>query len=202
MSVSCSIYRSNRVTPLYTMLHFTCLLLGRRLKAVVDDFWATSIAPDLQFKPEIDRFGMYLKRRLADGTLIDPYLDEVLEFDLAVNSLQFLPRARITEEICEKRVHLASDSAMLNPLIRIVCFRHDPAEVLDRLLQREQSLPNELPEGEFFVLLDGAQEDINLIQLEPRVGAVLFRIQADPAQTPPLEDVDEFVRAGWLLCKL
>ena len=75
MSVSCSIYRSNRMTPLYTMLHFTCVLLGERLKPVVDDFWATADAPDLQFKPEIERFAQYLGRRLAEGSLIDPYLE-------------------------------------------------------------------------------------------------------------------------------
>jgi len=39
MSTNCTLYRSNRVTPIYTLLNFTCRALGDQLAAVLDEFW-------------------------------------------------------------------------------------------------------------------------------------------------------------------
>ena len=94
MSVSCSMYRSNRVTPIYTLLNFTCFLLGDKLKEELEGYWASSELIDLQYKEEIERFGQYLKRRIHDGAIKSQFVEEVLDFELAMNELQFVPRKR------------------------------------------------------------------------------------------------------------
>jgi hypothetical protein len=41
MSTNCSLYRSNRVTPLYTMLNATCRSLGDQFAPLLDAFWSS-----------------------------------------------------------------------------------------------------------------------------------------------------------------
>lgn len=198
MSVSCSIYRSNRITPLYTMLNFSCLLLADRLKAEVDEYWASSDSPDLQFKPEIERFGRFLKRRMAAGAITNPFLDEVLDFELAVNALQFISRQRIVAQIEEARLRGKSGALQLNPLIRVVRFRHEPFGLLDRLGREEMRLGEE-PTGEFFIVVDAGEEQIQLKQLDVVLGSVLSRIQVDGVCRQDSPEIMELARAGLLV---
>lgn len=198
MSVSCSIYRSNRITPLYTMLHFSCLLLADRLKTEVEEFWAGSDAPDLQFKPEIERFGQFLKRRIAAGAITSPFLVEVLDFELAVSTLQFIPRRTIAQQIRDARSRQDPGPLQLNPLIRVVCFRHEPFELL-KLLEQEQMPSEELPGGEFFIILDAAGEQIELKQADSKLGKVLLRIQAEGQCQQDSSEVIELAQAGLLV---
>jgi hypothetical protein len=198
MSVSCSIYRSNRITPLYTMLHFSCLLLGTHLKREVDEYWESSAAPDMQFKSEVERFGQFLKRRLALGAIANPYLDEILDFELALNALQFLPRRRILRQIQDRTNHDHSGALQLSPLIRVVRFRHEPLNLLD-LLGQEQTPPQELPTGEFFIVLDAAAEQIELKQIDCDLGSALFRIQADGECQQGFDEVMALRQAGLLV---
>jgi len=55
MSTNCTLYRSNRVTPIYTLLHHTCFILGDRFKHELDDYWEATELRDLEFKREIER---------------------------------------------------------------------------------------------------------------------------------------------------
>src|ERR1700749_2449911 len=50
MSACCSLYRMNRVTPLYAQLSNSCALLGDRLSARVEEFWKVQRDTTLQFK--------------------------------------------------------------------------------------------------------------------------------------------------------
>jgi hypothetical protein len=198
MSVSCSIYRSNRITPLYTMLNSSCLLLRDRLKREVDEYWANSEAPDLQFKPEIERFARFLKGRIAAGVITNPYLDEVIDFELAVNALQFISRQRILAQIEEARAREESGPLQLNPLIRVVRFRHEPFKLLDRLGQEQMPLDEEAT-GEFYVVVDAGEEQIQLKQLDAELGNVLLRIQVGGVCVQHSPEVMELARAGLLV---
>jgi hypothetical protein len=176
MSVSCSMYRSNRITPIYTLLNFTCFLLGADLKKEVDEFWRSSQLPDLQFKEEIERFGRHLKGRITAGAITNPFVGEVLNFELAMNELQFLPRQKI---LCQIQRALARGEAgpfRVNPLIRVLLFRHEPFEVVD-ILRQGRAPSDELPRGEFFVVLSAVEEQIDMKRLDANLGSVLFRIQ-------------------------
>jgi hypothetical protein len=198
MSVSCSIYRSNRITPLYTLLHFSCLLLAGRLKTEVDQYWANTEAPDLQFRPEVERFGRFLKNRLASGMIVDPYLDEILDFELAVNALQFIPRQKLLAQIesaPSRPEHLPLE---MNPLMRVVRFRHEPGELLKHF-EQETIPPADLPAGEFFIVVDATTEQISLKQLDTDLGNVLLRIQADGVCQQDSPAITALAQAGLLV---
>src|SRR6266571_1465309 len=98
MSTNCTLYRANRITPLYTLLPLTCFVLGDDLKHETELFWESYRDTDLQFKQEIDRFAELLMRRVRAKQIENPFLQEVLEFEIAVNELRFLPRRQIANE--------------------------------------------------------------------------------------------------------
>jgi hypothetical protein len=163
MATSCTLYRSNRVTPIYTLLHYTCRVLGDRLKETLDAYWAATDLRDLQFKSEIERFARFLRERIAQGTLADPLLEEVLDFELAVNQLRFAPRRAILARIA------AGTDVATSPdvpgLTRIVRFRHEPSAVLNALV--EGRVPRGLPENETFLLLSIADGELSVHALDP-----------------------------------
>jgi hypothetical protein len=195
MSVSCSIYRSNRITPIYTLLHFTCLLLADDLKREVEEYWISSELPDLQFKPEIERFSRFLRRRVTAGAITNPFVEEILDFELAMNELQFIPRRRILQQIRDTGAGQESGQLQLSPLIRLLRFQHEPFELLE-ILGREQRPPDELPRGEFLIVLSAVEERVNMKQLDTKLGEILLRIQTDGACRKPGDEVMELVRAG------
>ena len=85
MSVSCSICRANRLTAIASGLPFTCLLLGDELAPLLDRFWDEEQG-DMQFGPEVERFGRFLE--VEPALLRGPYIQEVLAFELALNAMR------------------------------------------------------------------------------------------------------------------
>lgn len=62
MSANCTVYRSNRLTPLVLNLPDTCAALGPRLRETVDRFWAAHPTDNfVHFLIESDRFATYLE---------------------------------------------------------------------------------------------------------------------------------------------
>jgi hypothetical protein len=147
MSTTCSLYRSNRVTPLYTLLHSTCMVLGRDLHRMLDAYWASSELRDLEFRHEIDHFAHFLKQRLAAGEIASPFVREILEFEVAVNHLRFAPKRTQRD----------------GPLVRVVRFHHDPALLLTSLARGV--VPVVLPLAEHAVVLrtDGEQLRVEVV---------------------------------------
>jgi hypothetical protein len=144
MSTTCSLYRSNRVTPLYTLLHSTCMVLGRDLHRMLDAYWASTELRDLEFRHEIDHFAHFLQLRLAAGDITSPFVREILEFEVAVNHLRFAPKRKPHED----------------PLVRVVRFDHDPALLLTSLARGV--VPVVLPKAESYVVLRADGEDLRV----------------------------------------
>jgi hypothetical protein len=113
MSTSCTLYRVNRITPLYSYLPLTCALLGDELMGEAERYWSEGKPGDLQFGPETMRFGRFLQRRLHERAISDPYLGEVLALELAANELRWGAR----------------------PRVRTVRFVHDPEPLLEALAE-------------------------------------------------------------------
>jgi hypothetical protein len=67
MSQNCTLYRANRLTPIARSLPRTCVMLGSRLAAELEAFWAAEPDSELQFKREAERFGGFLLKRLQAG---------------------------------------------------------------------------------------------------------------------------------------
>jgi hypothetical protein len=194
-------YRSNRVTPIYTLLNFTCILLSERLKDELEGYWASSELLDLQYKEEIQRFGQYLKRRIYEGAIKSQFVEEVLDFELAMNELQYVPRKMLLEQIRSTQSGHGSNLFQLNPLIRVVRFRHEPFELLGLLRQGHRPV-NEVPRGEFILLLDAAQERINVKQLDAKQGDILLRVQAEGTCRRYSDNIAELVLEQLMIPKL
>lgn len=168
MSVNCTLYRVNRITPLYSMLPRTCMVLGERLADEASAFWLSG-STDMQFGPETERFAEFLEARVSSGELQSPYLLETVGFELAVNALRFAPRLR---QLADLRSREAGDSWELNPLMRIVHFAHDPAVLLEELA-RDRVPPPGLEQGDFYLQLDASGAELALRAVDPLLGSKL-----------------------------
>jgi len=137
MSTNCSLYRSNRVTPIYTLLHFSCLALGDELEVELNGYWESVEFSDLQFQLEIARFAQFLKRRVEQGAVRLPWLPALLDFELARNELRFLPRRRLLATLSQNAGSHggapARDAVKLSPLVRLSRFPCDAPALLTAL---------------------------------------------------------------------
>ena len=177
MSTNCTLYRSNRVTPVYTLLHYTCMVLGDALKDALEQYWAGATLRDLEFKHEIHRFAHFLRTRIATSEIVDPFLEEVLDFELAVNELRFAPRREILRQLGDRGGDAGSlTHGPLHPLARVVRFRHDPTALLDSLAHGR--VPRELLETEAYLLLSVVDGGLSATALEPEAGRRLWRLSA------------------------
>ena len=147
MSTSCTLYRVNRITPIATYLPLTAYLLGDALIEEAERFWDEGLPSDLQFGPETERFGRFLERRVEAGALADPYLREIVRFELAVN-----------------RVRVAGGD---QPLVETVVFEHDPLPLLDALADGRRPDPPP-PEGRYELAVDATAGDIALWRVPAR----------------------------------
>jgi hypothetical protein len=143
MSTSCTLYRVNRITPLYSYLPLTCTLLGDELIHEAERYWHEGKPGDLQFGPETQRFSRYLEQRIADGAIANPYVGEVLELELAANALRW----------------------GADPPTRTVRFSHDPGPLLEALADGRQPDPGTIAPGDYTVGLDASSGEVKLSML-------------------------------------
>lgn len=191
MATSCALYRANRLAPLYTFLPHTCFLLGTRLRAELETFWAARTRPADIAEQELRGFAEMLRGRLASGELEDPVLGEVLEYELASFLLGLLPPAGADPAP-------AAGPPRVNPRVRVVPFRHDPAALL-RLLSARQPPPYALEEGEFYLLLDARGTERTVSSLAPRAGRLLLALDGGAEDAPTGEELEALVSAGLAL---
>lgn len=164
MSTNCTLYRSNRITPIYTLLRHTCRALGVQFGVLIDEYWKVETYRDGQFRSEIERFGTFLRERIAAGTVASPYAGELLAFDLARNELEFGPRRSALRAIAGLPSPDADQPCRLHPLARLVRFRHDP-EALFAALIADTTPPPDLPETEAIVVLSVAEGSMTALRL-------------------------------------
>jgi len=94
MAANCTIYRSNRLTPIVINLPDTCAALGEHLRDVVDRFWATHPTEHfVHFLVESDRFAEFV-RELPAGALPDDVATRVID---AVEREGSVVRSRLAE---------------------------------------------------------------------------------------------------------
>lgn len=204
MAVNCSLYRANRITPLYNYMPYTCFLLGDELMPVMLAFWDRHKDAQLQFRREIETFGEFLKEHVGTraqdsdaglGDVEGPLLDAV-EFELAVNSLRFTTRR---EAVARLEAHAASDDAgpLLHPFIRIVRLRHDP-QLLLKLLADKAPPPYPLDEGEFWLVVDGTDDGLEAHPIETELGRLLASLEAGTASLTE-DDLEALADAGLII---
>ncbi len=194
MSVNCTLYRANRIMPLRTMLPHSCKLLGDRFVEEADAFWRANTA-DMHFGPEVEGFAEFLRGRVASRKLQDPFLIETLEFELAFNDLRLVSRRRLLAELGSRR---ESGSWVLNPLVRVVPFSHDPGILLAELA--EGRVPASLPRGNFYLVVDARDPQLALKTISPRFGRALTRAAPDaPLDSNECSDLGALIEGGLLV---
>ena len=196
MFVNCSLYRANRLSPIYNLVPHTCFLLGDSLLTEATEFWNGFRETRLQFHDEVKQFGEFLRLRLDMGLLQNPMLAEVLEYELALNEFRYTPRLEVLARLEVNRA-VAGESVKLHPLIRVLLFRHEPRRLL-KFLDERRPPPYDVEEGEFWLLLDGKGEDVETSLIDPGVGRLLNAIEAG---TAPLsaDDVEVLMDAGLMV---
>jgi hypothetical protein len=145
-----TIHRSFRLSMLANVLPRTCKALApQALRVLVHAYWKENLPRSLEYVPEARRFAEYALARSRAGEVPDhPYLDEVLETELAILALAELP----AWEPPTAPEPAPEDGRELAPRRRLVPFRHDPDAVLGPLAAGEAP-PAGLPEGEHYLLL-------------------------------------------------
>ena len=139
MSVNCSLYRVNRLIPVYSVLPHTCRLLGERLMRELDGFWAASRHATLQYRWESWRFGLWLQERIAAGQLPGGPVEDAIRLELAMFD------AAAADERGERR--------------RLVRLRHDPHALLDAAMPASALRP---APGEIGVLVDATTRPVRV----------------------------------------
>jgi hypothetical protein len=198
MSTNCTLYRSNRITPIYTLLPFTCRSLGAQFGTLINQFWQEENYKDGQFKSEVDRFSVFLRRCIAVGTVGSPFVDELLAFELARIALEFSPRKDVLRKLADLPPLEADKPCRLHPLARLVRFQHDPAIVLG-VFARGALPPVDLPAAESFVVLSVADGDLKILRLKDGFDGDCDGTPSALITWPAARLVPELVEEGLLL---
>ena len=197
MSVNCTLYRFNRITPLYTLLPLTNFVLGESFIHEAELFWETFRDSDPRFTQEVDRFGEFLIERIHGQQILNVFAEEIIRFELATNELRFSQREEILSELANGKQH-AGGPLQLHPLVRLVEFQHEPAKLL-QLLKERRPEPYQLLEGRFWLLLDVLGEELQVRRIDPQLGQILERIAASGVAPLPEEDAEALIEAGMVV---
>jgi len=206
MSTNCTLYRSNRVTPIYTLLNYTCRSLGDQFRPLLDQFWDAKDYQDGQFQSEVERFAAFLRQRIADGAVSSPFAAELLEFELALNALEFAPRKGLLLEIASLPPPEPDTPCRLHPLARISRFRHDPA-VLLAAAARGVMPALDLPQQDAVIVVSVVDSALDIVQLPAQDCRALAEdagaIQSlTPRRAPTLANARLLVPRGYALSSL
>ena len=94
------------------------------------------------------RFAAFLRQRLAEGAISDPYIEEILRLELAVNDLRW----------------------NRDPPVRIVRFRHSPEPLLAALAEGRRPIGEDIPAGnDYFLVLDARSGEIEFTRIDGHV---------------------------------
>jgi hypothetical protein len=118
MSINCTLYRVNRLTPVYSVLPMTCQMLGDAATRELESFWEASRDATLQYRWEAWRFGTWLLDRIAASAIPGGPIEDVIHFELACFDVRTTPHADFAPD------------AWPHPRKRLLQFHHDPSSWL------------------------------------------------------------------------
>ena len=199
MEVNCALYRVNRLSPIYSLMPYTCFLLGNRLMSEAVEFWKTFDETRLQLNEEAEKFGTFLLERIEHDSPQNHLLADVIRYELVVNEFRFTQRAEVLARLQRDKVEAnQSERLGLHPLVRLLIFHEDPKSLL-QFLEEQQPLPYELAEGEFWIVLDAKNEELEVKQIETGLGHLLQALQTGVDLKLNAEDIEMLVEAGFVV---
>ena len=183
MTASGTLYRFNRLTPLYRCLPRTLTALGPTLPGLIDAFWRAYPETRLQFEEEVAWFTAFVEAQTAAGAVLPPLVADILAFEVAACQLLF--RSRDEAALPPG----SGGTTRLHPLVAVVQFRMEPATVL----AGRAGAP-----GEHYVVLDARGPELQAKPVPVAVGRVLALAQAgaDVADNAACRSARA---VGWLL---
>jgi hypothetical protein len=173
LGIGTTIHRSFRLSMLVSTLPKTCTLLEfHGIKEIMHAYWRTQLPRNFYYEQEATRFGEFIFAQLKLGSLQSEFLEEILRFELAVLSLTRFTHGQLPNN--ERSGHSAqqTDFPYLNPLYRIVFFRHEPEILLTAL--NKGRMPEHVTQGNYYLLLARSPENqLQIEQVGPILGEVL-----------------------------
>jgi hypothetical protein len=179
MAVNHLLYKSNRITPIYSMLPYTTLLLDKDFLTLTDEYIQLYEEADLQFSRELELYLSFLEGKIKAGLISNIYVNEILHFEAALTELRFAPRNKIAESLLNTRFSERFVNWMVHPLIRVVVFDHSPAELFEQLAEKKK-VSEEPASGRYYLVVDGKKEEPELRVIHPEIGKLLLTIKTNP----------------------
>lgn len=185
MRMNCMLYRNGRLSPLVSQLPGTFHVLGYRLRDVAEAFWAENPKVPRGVPGEMRRFAAFLRRRMAEGALDDPFLGEVLDWEMETYELALLPPERTRESVADAAARARADAPLRpHPLVGVARFSREPFTVM-RGLAAKRPLPyDDAAPGEYHVLVDFRGEQRSFALLPPATAIAFSALRAGEPLTP------------------
>lgn len=194
--VNRALYRYNRINALIETLRGTLFLLGGEVRALADAFWAETGHHRNQ-RREAELFAEFVRAAAASGRVESPYLLEVMEFELRRYQVATAPRPRLLAEVADAAARFPDGPLALHPLLRIIRFAHEPHALIARVAERAPPPYEDVPEGDFYLLLDYRGEKYEQATLSPAWAAVIGDALEGREVAP--EAVNRLIEAGFLV---
>ncbi|HSB92206.1 MAG TPA: hypothetical protein VLC28_03775 [Flavitalea sp.] len=172
MSTNCTLYRVNRVTPIYTLMPYTCKLLGDEILPILNEYWLDHARTKLQYKDEVTLFCNFLRYKLECGMLNIQYLDDILNFEATVNEIRYQQPAVIETS------NGPGIQYKLHPQARVISFKYDPGCLIKELLSKEPGrMSKGIPVGEYFLLLRLRDEEMEMSLITNELASILSNVE-------------------------
>jgi hypothetical protein len=195
--VNCMLYRYNRISTLAAVMPGVIHILGADARAMADEFWALH-GPDVNMRREADRFADYVRAEVARGRIESPFILDVMDFELARYDIATRSPGRAQAEVDAAAAKWPDGPLAFHPLVGMARFGHDP-EMLLEALRAKRPLPYpEIPEGEYFLLLDSREGRFTTGSLEAE-WVPLIRAAIDGRPASRAEGVDDLIADGMLV---
>ena len=187
MRMNTMLYRNGRLSPLVSQLPGTFHVLGYGLREVAAAFWTEHPQVPRGVPAEMRRFAAFLRRRIAEGTLTEPLLPEVLDWEMETYELALLPPERTKASVAEAAGRARADAPLRpHPLVGVARFTREPFAVV-RALAEKRPLPYDHAEpGEYHVLVDFRGVQRALAPLDAAVAAAFRALRAGETLAPEL----------------
>jgi hypothetical protein len=185
MRMNCRLYRNGRLSPLVSQLPGTFHLLGYNLRGVAEAFWVENPKVPRGVPGEMRRFAAFLRRRIAGGTLTEPLLAEVLDWEMETYELALLPPERTRASVADAAARARPDAPLRpHPLVGVARFTREPFAVV-RALAEKRPLPyDHAAPGDYHVLVDFRGARRALAPLDAAVAAAFRALRAGEALPP------------------
>lgn len=160
MSLNCTLARANRFASIHDAFSMSCLLLGPRLRDLLDELWRQRLPENVQLQGEETAFAELPQGRLGHDTGagtaaaagFSEYLPAVFAFECAC--LELAQQVRHSQR--PEEVPVCS---------RWVAFEHDP-QALFAWLEHAKVPPPGLPQGDWRVRITLVDAELEVTTFE------------------------------------